>query len=207
MTEVIEVMEEAEARRRVSRICTGLEDIYDDVIVLHRGQGWLALGYDTWAELCAAEFPLRPALQREERRELVEQLTEAGLSTRAQAEVIGVSKDTIQRDQTTVSNETVERPQRVTGLDGREYSRPEPGPFVLNDSSGDLRRRERNRVIQQALSKAWGFQQYDPEEAAEVMEDVDWKTLDHLIQNLESWRDRARAARQQTLAVVKEFRQ
>lgn len=66
-----------------------------------------ALGYASWSAYLLDLFgdePLR--LTRDVRRELVAELSEQGLSTRAIAPIVGVSKDTVQRDIAGVSNET-----------------------------------------------------------------------------------------------------
>lgn len=213
-----------------------LADAYESVMPLIREaierKAHEALDYQTVQAYVEARFAGHlTRLEANVRVGVVKELQAAGMSTRAIAPIVGVSHMTVARDLdagvTSVTTdvepevetftgdvldpESQPEPFKIVGRDGKQYPRPDPrpeqpGPFVLDDSSGDLRRRERNRVIQQALSRAWSFQQYDAEEAAEVMEDADWTTLDHLIQNLESWRDRARAARQQTLAPVKELK-
>lgn len=122
---VTDLMEGTEARRRVDRIRVGLEGIADEVIALQRGQGWLALGYPTWAELCAAEFPFRLALPKDERQGMVGSFSEAGMSQQSQADFFGVTTTTIRRDQ---QGGHYVAPEKTTGLDGKQYSRPEPRP-------------------------------------------------------------------------------
>src|SRR5215218_3653710 len=69
--EITEQLSADAARILVNQIRAGLDALRDAVLTLWRGQGWLALGYPTWVEMCAAEFPFRLALTREDRRELV----------------------------------------------------------------------------------------------------------------------------------------
>lgn len=72
-----------------------------------------ALGYRSWTEYVSTEFQgVLPRLDREPRRELVATLAESGMSTRAIAPIVGVSKDTVHRDLAPVSNET---PQTTEG--------------------------------------------------------------------------------------------
>ena len=120
-----------EATIRIRRIRTALDGMRDDIIALYRGRAWLAMGYDSWDALCDGELGQRPRLPIEERREVVAELTDAGMSTRAIGTAIGVSNDTVARDQqqSPVSNETPDR--QVEGKDGKTYPRrrkPEPVP-------------------------------------------------------------------------------
>lgn len=127
----------------------------------------VTLGYASWPAYVTDLFgnePLR--LARDVRRELVAELADAGMSTRAIAPIVGVHHDTVATDikaavpvgnptpapvevegftvdqntgeiidgppihaEPTVTEHTVtERVKTVTGLDGKEYKRPEPKP-------------------------------------------------------------------------------
>lgn len=117
MSEVVRVMSSDEARSRVARVRAHVEQAWDDLIALHAGRGWFALGYDSWDALCDAEFDgARIALPREDRREVVGQMREAGMSTRAIASAVGVSVGTIVSD---LNRSEVNSPDTITGLDGR----------------------------------------------------------------------------------------
>jgi hypothetical protein len=48
-------LDEATARRLVNQIKATLDELRDAIIELWDGQGWLALGYDSWHNLCMAE--------------------------------------------------------------------------------------------------------------------------------------------------------
>lgn len=90
------------------------------VIRLYEGRAWLAKGYPDWDALMAAEIPSRVQLPRPERREVVGRLRAEGLSTRAIASAVGVDHSTVVRDITaTGADAPVERPDTVTGLDGK----------------------------------------------------------------------------------------
>jgi len=120
-----------EAKRRVDRVKSGVERIWDDLVVLYRERAWSVLGYGSWDALCDAEFGgTRIALPRQQRQEVVCDLRESGMSTRAIASAIGVNQSTITRDlASTDANASVES---VLSLDGRTRTatpvRPTPEP-------------------------------------------------------------------------------
>jgi transposase-like protein len=90
---------------------------------IHQHRQWEDLGYATFEEACDGYLGgWRLAFPPAERREVVADLTGQGMSTRAIASTLGVSKDTVQRDQTKagVSGET---PAEVRGNDGKTYTR------------------------------------------------------------------------------------
>lgn len=107
-----------EAKRRVDRVKSGVERIWDDLVVLYRERAWSVLGYQSWDALCDAEFGgTRIALPRQQRQEVVCDLRESGMSTRAIASAVGVNQSTIARDlAATDANASVES---VLSLDGR----------------------------------------------------------------------------------------
>jgi transposase-like protein len=106
-----------QARALVDTISAGLDEIRVAIIQLWEGQGWTALGYDSWESLCTAEFRGGLHLPRPERRELVADLSEEGMSTRAIAPALGVHPDTVANDRR-VGNPTA---APITGLDGKTY--------------------------------------------------------------------------------------
>lgn len=110
-----------EAKRRVDRVKSGVERIWDDLVVLYRERAWSVLGYQSWDALCDAEFGgTRIALPRQQRQEVVCDLRGAGMSTRAIAAAVGLSKNTVTADLAQLSQiGTVDVPESITGLDGR----------------------------------------------------------------------------------------
>jgi hypothetical protein len=90
----------------------------------YAGRAWVALGYESWESMCEGE-DLALRLPRGERSALVMELTDAGLSARAIAPVVGVNRKTVDRD---VRGGTNDPPAEVTGLDGKTYRRPDPKP-------------------------------------------------------------------------------
>lgn len=109
-----------EAKRRVDRVKSGVERIWDDLVVLYRERAWSVLGYQSWDALCDAEFGgTRIALPRQQRQEVVCDLRQGGMSTRAIASAVGVSHPTVMSDLATGKDLPVELPVKITGLDGR----------------------------------------------------------------------------------------
>jgi hypothetical protein len=99
-----------------------------DIKTAFFGRVWLGMGYESWTEWCDCELD-GFMLPTPERREVVEELSEAGMSNRAIADVVGVSKDTVGRDLSTVSNATVDTERKTIGKDGKARSqRKEPAP-------------------------------------------------------------------------------
>lgn len=126
------------ARARIDRIAAHVAASWDDIIAAHQCRDWLALGYDSWADLCDAEFRgATLALPREERREVVRGLTEAGLSTRAIGTALGVSEGTVRNDRG--AQDYAPEPTPVTGLDGKTYTpRPKPEVITVDGATGEI---------------------------------------------------------------------
>ncbi|VBA33124.1 hypothetical protein LAUMK4_05885 [Mycobacterium persicum] len=101
----------------------------EDVVRAFRGRIWVALAYDSWAEWCECELG-GLKLPVPQRREIVSELAGAGMSNRAIADTIGVGRDTVGRDLSTVADATVDddAPRTTLGQDGRERSYPQPKP-------------------------------------------------------------------------------
>lgn len=90
---------------------------------LHAGQGWKALNYATWGEACDAIMGgWRLQIPREDRREIVGDLREQGMSTRAIGSALGVHHVTVQNDLKAGGESSPPAPQPVTGLDGKTYA-------------------------------------------------------------------------------------
>lgn len=120
MTDVIRVMQREEAQIRVARVRAHVEQAWDDLIALHAERAWLSLGYESWDALCDAEFDgARIALPREDRREVVGQMREAGMSIPAIASATGASVGTIHNDLSELKGSGRDLPSEVTGLDGK----------------------------------------------------------------------------------------
>jgi hypothetical protein len=89
---------EDEAQQITSRIREWVKAfLVEDVKRAYEGRIWITMGYDSWAEWCDCElngFKL-PVV---ERREVVAELTDAGMSQRAIPDVVDVSQSTVRDD-------------------------------------------------------------------------------------------------------------
>ncbi len=121
-------LSELEARALVTQISGQLVSVWEDVKRAYLGRAWLALGYPSWDELCAVEFgTAQIRLPREERREVVASLSEAGMSTRAIAAATGSHQETVVNDLGHVTGiRSRANANVVIGLDGKQYAQPEP---------------------------------------------------------------------------------
>lgn len=118
MSAEIVARDEVWARRITERIRysaigvrDGLEKLQTLMAEAQEGNAHELLGYASWTAYISevmGEEPLR--LARDERRDLVAWLSGQGMSTRAIAPIVGVSKDTVHRDIAGVSNETPQIP-------------------------------------------------------------------------------------------------
>lgn len=149
----------------------------------------VTLGYPSWPAYLVDLFGKEPLrLTRDVRRELVAEMSEAGMSTRAIAPIVGVNAETVRRDIAGAANvapdpepesdpspesievdtetgEVIDAPRIeehtvtektkvTTGLDGKEYKRPEPKakPKVLEgDALADYDARQNTRAVADAL--------------------------------------------------------
>lgn len=160
-----------EARRITDQICLLIDSTAQNMARLaervqeaYRLRVDKALGYGSWQEYASAEFaPHTNSMSASIRRELVGYLSQAGLSTRAQAPVLGVSNKTVSYDRKevlpNVTPEIVQDSKSVTpaptvtvsvGLDGKSYHRPapsEPAEMVDADTGEILERKPRRTPL------------------------------------------------------------
>lgn len=117
-----------EARALVDSIRVDITDVGERISTAYLGRAWIALGYPDWDALCDAEFEgARLRVPREVRAGLVQSLSEAGLSTRSAAKVLGVSKGTIQNDLAAgAQNCPPAERAPVVGQDGKRYAPTQP---------------------------------------------------------------------------------
>lgn len=119
--------------RRIQRMAdTAVRNLaaFADVLAEAKtGQIHAALGYDSWTAYLAERLkPITRALDTDDRRVLVAELYEAGMSLRAIAEAVGTSKSTVARQVSQsgtgdLGGEAV----KTTGTDGKAYSRRNGG--------------------------------------------------------------------------------
>lgn len=114
-------MERDRAAQLVGEIVAMVANVRERLVELYTERGWLALGYPTWSDLCAAEFSdvaIGRLLPREQRAELVTHLSAAHMPTRAISDALGVNQSTVVRDKATDANASVGG-DYVIGLDGK----------------------------------------------------------------------------------------
>jgi predicted DNA-binding protein (UPF0251 family) len=127
---------ENEARELTASIYGHLDSAWTKIKEAYYGRADKALGYDSWDDYCKGEFHgayLR--LPRESRREVVATLTEAGLSQRVIAAAVGVSKNTVIRDQ---SKSHLGPVADAPGLDGKIHPNKAvgaPEPTIVIDGT------------------------------------------------------------------------
>lgn len=133
-----------EAHQRAIRIRNGLDSLHTlraDIAAAYNAGDWATLGYDTWDSYVTAEFVgARLRVPRDERRELVASLREAGLSTRAIAAATGQSVGGTHNDIGCSEMNTSTARESVTGRDGRTYSSTKPpvSDLISNDQLAEL---------------------------------------------------------------------
>src|SRR5690625_1200770 len=163
MTEISTyVMPEYEARRLTERIritahtyAEARDKLIGYVEEAREGSAHLALGYTSWTAYLAevlGEEPMR--LARDERREVVKLLSDEGMSTRAIAPIVGVTRQRVSQLRNEVANHLppesgstlatrdgviiaeqnhvdartgeILNTKPITGIDGKTYNRPAP---------------------------------------------------------------------------------
>lgn len=118
---------EADARELTEQIAEGLADVHSLIVQAWEGRAWEALGYETWDAWIDANFrglQLRPP--REQRKEVVQSMREAGMSVRAISHATDLGVGTIHRATAGVPNGTPGESSNVVGLDGKSYTPPKP---------------------------------------------------------------------------------
>lgn len=130
-------LDAATARNLTRQIRVGLEGTHALIIEAFKGRAWKAMGYPTWDAYCQGEFgtlSLQPP--REDRQQVIGSLREAGMSVRAIAASIDMSKTHVTRElqdmeSAGVPKGTADTP--ITGLDGKTYSpRPAAGTHFMD---------------------------------------------------------------------------
>ena len=196
--EVIEEMTHVEAERITSRIADKLDSIADDYeqVVPLIGEAltrnaWKPLGYSSPTDYVSERFS--GALKRlplEVRRPVVKELSEAGMSTRVIAPIVGVNRSNVTRDlqvvhgappepksedellsgepwtpsaePETTSRWGLQKSDKIIGPDGKQYTRPEPKP--------EPQKPRRNPLPDQARTAGWEVRK-SVERIERIMED------------------------------------
>lgn len=90
----------AGARALTERLRGALVVAHDLLATAYTGRAWEALGYPTWATYCQHELVLERSLRlpRDQRRDVVARLADAGMPKRAIAASLGVADQTVRAD-------------------------------------------------------------------------------------------------------------
>lgn len=165
--EVVDLLDKSEARDLTDRIKVELSATWDLVAEAYERRAWTALGFDSWDAYCRTEFgEARLKLPREDERDVVRSLRDAGLSIRAIASSTGRGVGSVHRDLAGVPDGTpdLSRPDgveprfkggtpkpapKVTGTDGKTYSKTtERASTTTEVTKGDA------EVLNNAFDKA-----------------------------------------------------
>jgi hypothetical protein len=121
--EIVAAVSRADAERLDKRIRlladtinNSLAKLYELVERAKHGEIHKALGFPSWTACVADVFKGQVRLDREQRRELVGWLAGEGMSQRAIADAVGVSKKTVQNDQAAIEVDTNYPPSGGRGL-------------------------------------------------------------------------------------------
>lgn len=114
----VEMVEKVEATRPT-----------ETVIALWEAQSWKMLDYPSWEALCASRGWTRNVLPMVERREVVAELRQEGMSTRAIAAATGVSHPTVMSDLRSAGKDLP--PEPVRGTDGKTYAPTQPASHPI----------------------------------------------------------------------------
>lgn len=147
----------ADGTARLSQAAKNFRDSHNELTGLVRlayVDNWYAEEFDFsqsgWeAYLSKYIGPAFSGIKGVERVRLVAGFTAIGMSTRIQAAVLGVSKDTINRDQakSSVADETQDEPQTPTkGSDGRVIDKDNPKRFSCKECGKRKSFDERNEI-------------------------------------------------------------
>jgi hypothetical protein len=138
------------ARARAGRIRAGIAGYFAtlaDIADAYRDQDWKVLGFDSWQAYVDEEFSeQRLKLTPEHRAKAIEELRLGGLSNRAIATTLGVSRNTVAGHEAQVA--PGEPPAEVIGADGKRYAakpahkpagaEPLPAPAPDSPAGSDL---------------------------------------------------------------------
>lgn len=184
---------------------------------IHRDRLWLALHYATWDDACDALMGgWRVQIPREDRREIVAELRDEGLSTRAIGAAIGVSEGTVRNDLAGAQDYAPDAdPTPVTGLDGKTYT-PKPATVIhiepdevpddevaevtatlesYIDGSADVRAARIRADFSKWIVQIGRTSLFDPEELAAITSTTSAENFAHALDRLTRWQQAYQSAR------------
>ena len=117
-------------RTRLDRVSTAWADLATSITEAYQRRADLALGYGSWAEYAEAELKPSEGLAADVRRQLVGMLSAQGMSVRAIAPTVGVTKSQAARD---VSHVGTPEPERINPATGEVVPGPTYRPTDVTD--------------------------------------------------------------------------
>jgi len=193
-----------EVEEHLAEIGVAVEGIWPRLIALYQGRAWLSLGLPSWQALCDERMKFRPSLAIEERREVVRELTGAGMSTRAIGAVLDIGNKTAQRDQQAVG---VSSDTPLTGTDGTNYTRPPTPPEVIQaaedflQADGSIRAANLRHGFAKWAASIHRVHLFDPAEIAALGPDLGDR-IGLSVEALDQWWAEYQTARRQGLRVI-----
>ena len=147
----LEPHDKAMAEAILERAKQGRNTLVQAMIELWQHSDWIPLGYDNWLDLCDHGIGLRIEFTKADRVAAVEQMTQAGVSTRDQAAALMVGKSTVERDRQLSQNGPVE----IIGADGkvREYPKPKTTAEFVAEVTSRGQVQDQESEPQEPLSK------------------------------------------------------
>lgn len=130
--EIVDLLNADDARALTDQIRASVADLRDLIVEAWRRGAWVALGYESWQDYCAAELS-EVAIPKTDRPTVVQALRSVGMSTRAIGPAVGASHTTVIRDLSTGTNGPVDSPDRVMGLDGKSRPATRSKPYDPTD--------------------------------------------------------------------------
>jgi predicted XRE-type DNA-binding protein len=145
---------QAEARALTDQIKTHIETAWTLIKRAYLEGAWYVLGYSSWDAYYAAEFTA-PQLRipRNERREIVASLADAGMSQRDIATATGLSQMTVSRSLSETNDSHNDHAARIT----REAPDATPTPPASNTPHAHRRAEEQRIIISNAVMFLRGF--------------------------------------------------
>jgi hypothetical protein len=197
------------AHARADRIRTNLRAAWTELADAYRAGDWAVLGYSSWADYVAGEFPIRPQLARADRGEVFGQLAEVGMSQREIAAAAGVDHRTVGRSTTGADSPDVDLgPEMLTEAEWRALpddpidlveilDRRNPG------AAADIDRKRLRAAYSSAVLGVSGLPVLDADAVASVLTDTELMLLRGSARSLATWVDKVQAARQGGLKIVR----
>jgi transposase-like protein len=118
----------AAAKELTDKIRIAADDLWELIAAAYQSKAWEALGYKNWDAYVTKELgELKIRIPKEDRREIVGTLRDAGLSLRAIAAATGYDKHTVTRDLQESRPHLVPAPKQRTKTCPPKTRQPEAG--------------------------------------------------------------------------------